>query len=113
MSQTHHTLHAFAVALRDAGYTSEAIARETSVRSRVRRPELVRPYRAGWNVGVRGRAVPLAAVIGGLGTFAAWVSVIVLHPEARILGTGWMLVDMGLRLAVPRRATYHRAAGGK
>jgi hypothetical protein len=41
MSQTHHTLDAFAVALRDAGYTSEAIGRETSVRSRVRRPELV------------------------------------------------------------------------
>ena len=28
-------------------------------------------------------------------------------------GTGWMLVDMGLRLAVPRGAIHHRAAGGK
>ena len=28
-------------------------------------------------------------------------------------GTGWLLVDMGLRLAVPRAATHHRAAGGK
>ena len=28
-------------------------------------------------------------------------------------GTGWLLVDMGLRLAVSRGAAHHRAAGGK
>ena len=28
-------------------------------------------------------------------------------------GTGWLLVDMGLRLAVPRRARNHRVAGGR
>lgn len=28
-------------------------------------------------------------------------------------GTGWMLVDVGLRLAVPRGATNHRVAGGQ
>ena len=40
------------------------------------------------------RAIPLTAVLGAIGTFAAWVSVVVLHVEARMVGTGWMVVGM-------------------
>jgi APA family basic amino acid/polyamine antiporter len=38
--------------------------------------------------------LPLAAVLGAIGTFAAWVSVVVLHSEARTVGIGWMVVGM-------------------
>src|SRR3954452_22572609 len=41
MTRSHHSLDSLATTLRAAGYTRAAIARETSVRSRVRRPELV------------------------------------------------------------------------
>jgi APA family basic amino acid/polyamine antiporter len=61
---------------------------------RYRRPDHKRPYRAPWNVRVRGTAIPLGAVLGALGTFAAWVSVVVLHTEARTVGVGWMVVGM-------------------
>ena len=51
------------------------------------------------------RPVPLAAVLGALGTFAAWVSVVVLHTEARTVGIGWMIVGMaGYFLYRRRRA---------
>ena len=53
---------------------------------RVSEPDLERPYRAPWNVRFRGADIPLSAVLGGLGTFAAWVSVVVLHSEARTVG---------------------------
>jgi APA family basic amino acid/polyamine antiporter len=36
----------------------------------------------------------MTAVIGGIGTAAAWVAVTVLHSEARIVGIPWMIVGM-------------------
>jgi basic amino acid/polyamine antiporter, APA family len=61
---------------------------------RYRQPDRPRPYRAPWNVRVRGREIPLTAVLGALGTFAAFVSVLVLHEEARTVGIAWMVVGM-------------------
>src|SRR4029453_8056372 len=37
---------------------------------RYKEPDRHRPYRVPWNVRFRGRQLPLAAVLGGLGTFA-------------------------------------------
>ena len=36
----------------------------------------------------------MTAVLGGIATFAAWVSVLVLHVDARYVGTGWMVVGL-------------------
>jgi APA family basic amino acid/polyamine antiporter len=69
---------------------SFTIAHLSVIALRLRDPDRERPYRAPWNVSWRGRDVPLTAVLGALGTGAAFVSVIVLHPEARIIGTGWL-----------------------
>src|SRR3954470_906637 len=61
---------------------------------RYRRPDIERPYRVPWNVRFRGGELPLGAVVGGIGTFAAWVSVVALHVEARTVGIAWMAVGM-------------------
>jgi basic amino acid/polyamine antiporter, APA family len=61
---------------------------------RLREPERDRPYRAPWNVRVRGKPVPMTAVLGALGTGAAFASVAVLHDEARLVGSAWMLAGM-------------------
>src|SRR5216117_1959800 len=58
---------------------------------RIKEPDRERPYRMPWNVRLRGRDIPLTAVLGGLGTFAAWVSVVALHGEARTVGVPWMV----------------------
>src|SRR2546421_4051792 len=55
---------------------------------RIKDPDRERPYRIRGNV----RGVPVSAVIGGLGTFAAWISVVILHGEARTVGVPWMVV---------------------
>jgi APA family basic amino acid/polyamine antiporter len=59
---------------------------------RIKDPDRERPYRMPWNVRVRGKQIPLTAVLGGLGTFAAWISVLALHAEARTVGVGWMVL---------------------
>jgi APA family basic amino acid/polyamine antiporter len=61
---------------------------------RVRRPDEPRPYRMPWNVRIRGKDIPLSAVLGAIGTFGAWVSVVVLHGEARLVGIPWMVLGM-------------------
>jgi basic amino acid/polyamine antiporter, APA family len=78
---------------------SFTIAHASIVALRLRRPDLERPYRAGWNVSIDGRPVPLTAVVGGLGTAAAWISVVVLHGDARVLGGAWMILGLAGYLA--------------
>jgi APA family basic amino acid/polyamine antiporter len=61
---------------------------------RIRDPDRERPYRMPWSVRIRGAEIPMTAVVGGLGTAAAWVAVVVFHSEARVVGIPWMIVGM-------------------
>jgi basic amino acid/polyamine antiporter, APA family len=61
---------------------------------RIKDPDRERPYRMPWNIPFRGSSIPLTAVIGGIATFAAWISVLALHVDARYVGTGWMIVGL-------------------
>jgi basic amino acid/polyamine antiporter, APA family len=61
---------------------------------RLKDPGRERPYRMPWNIPFRGREIPLTAVLGGLATFAAWISVLALHAEARTVGVAWMVVGL-------------------
>jgi APA family basic amino acid/polyamine antiporter len=82
---------------------SFTIAHVSIIALRVRNPDLYRPYRAPWNVRWRGAEVPLTAVLGAIGTGAAFISVIVLHTEARIIGTAWIALGLGGYLLYRRR----------
>jgi len=73
---------------------SFTIAHVSIVALRLRDPARDRPYRAPWNVRIRDKPVPMTAVLGALGTGIAFVSVVVLHTEARVVGTGWMVVGV-------------------
>jgi len=62
---------------------------------RVKDPGRERPYMAPGGVRIRGHLIPMTAVIGGIGTAAAWVAVVALHVEARYVGIPWMVIGMG------------------
>ena len=61
---------------------------------RIKEPDRERPYTSPWGVRIGGHTIPMTAVIGGIGTAAAWVAVTVLHSEARVVGIPWMIVGM-------------------
>jgi basic amino acid/polyamine antiporter, APA family len=61
---------------------------------RIKDPDRERPYRMPGNVLIRGRQIPITAVVGGIGTFLAWVAVVALHPEAKYVGIPWMVFGM-------------------
>src|SRR6476619_4847872 len=58
---------------------SFTIAHLSVIRLRIKYPDAERPYRGPGNLRIGGRDIPLFAVLGGLGTFIAFVTVTLLH----------------------------------
>ncbi len=63
---------------------------------RIRDPDRARPFKVPVNLRVRGIELPLPAVVGALLSFGAWVGVLIYHDEARLFGSAWMLLGVGL-----------------
>ncbi len=61
---------------------------------RRREPDLVRPFRAPLNVGIRGVSVPMTAVLGAMGTFAVWCVILYYKPLSGFIGIAWVGVGI-------------------
>jgi basic amino acid/polyamine antiporter, APA family len=81
---------------------SFTIAHAALIRLRQRHPDSERSWKAPFNVHAFGFDVPVMAVLGGLGTFAAWVIVLALHTTTGLVGAGWMLFGVLLYWAYRR-----------
>jgi basic amino acid/polyamine antiporter, APA family len=87
------TIYAFGATL------SFTVAHVSVIRLRRLRPLAERPrakdgttmWRSPGNVSVRGVPIPLTAVLGGIGTFGAFVVAMVLDPVVLATGGGWMI----------------------
>jgi basic amino acid/polyamine antiporter, APA family len=73
---------------------SFTIAHVSVIRLRLIDPERERPYRGPGRLRIRGRDLPLFAVVGGTGTFLAFVTVTVLHVTVAVAGVGWLLLGV-------------------
>jgi basic amino acid/polyamine antiporter, APA family len=56
-------------------------------------------YRAPLTLRVRGVELPMFAVIGGLGTASAWVTVMLLHKEILLAGGAWVVAGLVMYVA--------------
>jgi basic amino acid/polyamine antiporter, APA family len=79
------TLYSFGAML------SFTIAHVAVIQLRRRKSEDERPWKPPLNVRALGFDVPMTAVFGGLGTFGAWIVVMVLNPTTLLVGVGWMV----------------------
>jgi APA family basic amino acid/polyamine antiporter len=75
---------------------SFTIAHVSVIWLRRRRPDVERLWKPPFSVRAFGFEVPLTAVLGGLGTFGAWVVVMALEPTTFVAGGGWMLFGVVL-----------------
>jgi basic amino acid/polyamine antiporter, APA family len=82
---------------------SFTIAHISLVRLRQRYPDRKRQWRAPFNVRFRNFDLPMAAVIGGLGTGAAWIVVMALNTRTLILGSAWMAIGIAIFVVYRRR----------
>ncbi|MBK5229584.1 MAG: universal stress protein, partial [Thermoleophilia bacterium] len=81
---------------------SFTIAHVAVVRLRFKFPDAERPWRGPMNVTWRGRALPLFAVFGGLGTALSWVVVTARDLVTLAAGAGWLVVGMTIYLLYRR-----------
>ena len=72
------------------------IAHLSVIAMRYREPDARRAFRIPLSVPFRGGSLPLPALLGAIGSFAAWGSVLVLHRGARTVGGLWMLAGLVL-----------------
>jgi APA family basic amino acid/polyamine antiporter len=78
------------------------IAHVSIIVLRYREPGLPRAYRIPLSVNVGGGSLPLPAVAGALIAGGAWVSVIILHSGARVIGGLWMLAGIAFYVVYRR-----------
>jgi APA family basic amino acid/polyamine antiporter len=61
---------------------------------RVRKPELPRPFKLGWNIRIKGRELPVSAMIGFAATVSIWIIILITEPYSRWVGLGWMVAGL-------------------
>jgi basic amino acid/polyamine antiporter, APA family len=82
---------------------SFTIAHLAVIRLRVTQPDKPRPYRGPWTIRVRGNELPLFAILGGLGTFTAFVTVTALYINVAAAGVGWLATGIVVYMIYRRR----------
>jgi APA family basic amino acid/polyamine antiporter len=75
---------------------SFTIAHVAVIQLRRKHPEAERTWKPRGNVRAFGFDLPMTAVLGGLGTFAAWIVVMALNPRTLFVGTGWMVLGIAV-----------------
>ncbi len=75
---------------------SFTIAHVSVIQLRRRHGAVERPWKPVGNLRLGGTLLPLTAVLGGLGTFAAWIVVMALNPRTLAVGAGWMALGIAV-----------------
>ena len=75
---------------------SFTVAHISVLRLRQRFPDMKRGWKPAWNFRFRGVELPLTAVLGGLGTFSAWIVVMALNLRTLVVGAAWMLLGIAV-----------------
>jgi APA family basic amino acid/polyamine antiporter len=73
---------------------SFTIAHLAVIQLRRRKSLEERPWKPPLNFRAFGAELPLTAVLGGMGTFAAWIVVMALNPRTLVVGLGWMILGI-------------------
>jgi APA family basic amino acid/polyamine antiporter len=73
---------------------SFTIAHLAVIRLRLKEPERARPYKGPWTLRVRGRELPLFAVLGAIGTGLAFVTVAAIYLDVAVVGLAWLAIGV-------------------
>ncbi len=82
---------------------SFTVAHAAVVQLRRKVPDGERPWKPPLNIRLGGTVLPLTALIGGLGTFSAWIVVMALNTRTLVIGSIWMLFGISLYVLYRRR----------
>ncbi len=71
-----------------------ALAHASILALRVRKADSPRPFKLGWNIKIKGRELPLTAILGLIGTTTVWLVVVITQEYSRWAGIGWMVLGL-------------------
>jgi basic amino acid/polyamine antiporter, APA family len=81
---------------------SFTVAHVSVVQLRRRFPERKRPWKPPLNIRALGASLPLTAILGGIGTFAAWIVVMALNTRTLVIGAIWMAIGVSIYMLYRR-----------
>ncbi|MFC2007566.1 APC family permease [Chloroflexota bacterium] len=61
---------------------------------RIKKPDLPRPFKLGWNIRIRDRELPISAIIGLVSTAVIWIIILITQPYSRWVGLVWMVTGL-------------------
>ena len=70
---------------------------------RIKKPELPRPFKLRWNLTIRGREIPISAIIGLVAVAIIWVIILITQPYSRWVGVAWMVLGLIIYTLYRRR----------
>jgi APA family basic amino acid/polyamine antiporter len=70
---------------------------------RIKKPDLKRPFKVPLNIKIKGKEIPIPAVLGALSSFAVWMLIIVTKPEGRYLGCAWIALGLIMYFAYRKK----------
>jgi APA family basic amino acid/polyamine antiporter len=85
-----------------------AIAHLSILRLRWTDPERDRPFRIPFEIAIRGRRLPVSAIVGAVLMLLLWATVVVFRERARWVGGGWMV--FGIAAYVVYRVMVERTS---
>jgi len=71
-----------------------ALAHAAILALRMKKPELERPFKLRWNIMIKGRELPMTALLGLIATSGIWLVVVITQPYSRWVGAIWMVIGL-------------------
>lgn len=78
---------------------------------RIQKPHQRRPFKVPFNIRIRGREIPVTALLGSVATLCVWLLVVIEKPGGRYLGMTW--IAFGLAMYFTYRKTKKIPAMGQ
>lgn len=95
---------------------SFAVAHAAILSLRFKQPDLPRPFKLRGNIRVKGRDMPVMAILGLMATSAVWLVLIIVQPYSRWAGIIWMAAGLAIYCLYRRKEHLpltHVVKGGK
>ena len=70
---------------------------------RIKKPDLVRPFKIPFNISFGKFSLPISAIVGALATFSVWCLVVITKPAGRTLGIAWLILGCYIYFSYRKR----------